>query len=119
MTVDAEPLRQFAAEGKTLIEAAEHFGVAYSSMPYWCRKYGVSFRGNYQPTKREKPKVVGEVDPDKKPKITEQMANLYKQVVEVRQHMRRLAHRERLLLDKITELTDEEAGDALQIDSSQ
>ena len=93
VTVDAETLRRYAAEGKTLIEAADRFGVAYASRPYWCKKYGVSFRGNYQPAKRKKPKVVGEVEPEKKPKITEQMANLYRQVVEVRQHMRRRVRR--------------------------
>jgi hypothetical protein len=102
--VDEPTLRRFAENGHSLAEAAAHFGIPYTSMPYWCKRYKISFRGNTQRKPvTEKPKAA-----PKEPKISGvRLADLYRQVVEVRQHMRRLAYRERQLLDAIGKEMDE------------
>ena len=98
--VDEQVLRRFAETGKSLAEAAEHFGIEYQRMFYWCKKYGVTFRGNVQ--RQPAPKKVPEPKkPERERAPAGKLADLYRQVVEVRQHMRRLAYRERQLLDAI------------------
>ena len=99
--VDEATLRKFADNGKSLAEAASHFGLEYQAMFYWCKKYGVNFRGNAkrQPAPKKAPEPKKPPEPTRAP--SGKLADLYRQVVEVRQHMRRLAYRERQLLDAI------------------
>ena len=101
--VDKTTLQQFADSGKTLMDASIHFGVPYSSMPYWCKKHGVSFRGNAVPTGRPRKEDPVPVKPKG---ASGTLTDLYRQVVEIRQHMRRLAYRERQLLEAISKITD-------------
>ena len=107
MKVDEQTLRQFADGGKTLMDASIYFGVPYNSMSNWCKKYGISFRGNGGPAKERAPTKPKTVQPDRKAPPGK-VADLYRQVVEIRQHMRRLAHKERILLEEISKATDGE-----------
>ena len=99
--VDKENLARLAEEGKTLKEAAAFFGIPPGSMGYWTKKYRVSFRSQSAASfDRE------DVKRGIRAAQLEPLNNLYKQVAEVRMTMRRLAHKERKLLDQITTFLD-------------
>lgn len=102
--VDEPTLRRFAENGHSLAEAAAHFGLEYQSMFYWCKKYGIVFRGNVK--RQAAPKKPEQKKPEPVKAPAGKLADLYRQVVEIRQHMRRLAYRERQLLDAISKEMD-------------
>lgn len=113
MKVDETTLRQLCESGKTAAEAADHFCISYSAIFYYCRKYGVTFRGNQkkpaQPAHDSEVKVkvnVEKIQTQNSDDPPDRLDNLYKQVTEIRFHMRRLAHKERKLLDLITQTLD-------------
>jgi hypothetical protein len=106
--VDKETLQRFRDEGKTLKEAADHFGVPYRSMPYWCRKYGIVFRGNGGQLLSAKERVAKPSAKVVEEKLSQgnqdKLNDLYKQVTQIRFHQRRLAYKEKQLLQAISEM---------------
>ena len=109
--VDEATLRRFAEGGKTLMEASMHFGVPYGSMTNWCQKYGITFRNNGGQRKVATEKA--EIKREQSAKVVavkqDKLNELYREVVEIRFHMRRLAYKEKQLLGAISE---ERAGGA-------
>ena len=99
--VDKETLARMADAGKSTKEAAEHFGVPFGSMGYWTKKHGVSFHSQASASlARAEAKAADQVvqqDP---------LNRLYKQVAEGRMMMRRLAYKERKLLEQISQIVD-------------
>ena len=108
MKIDKATLQQFRDDGKTLKEAAEHFGIPYRSIPYWCRKYGIVFRGNGGQLLSAKETMAKKHDKaaEEKPSQGNQdkLSDLYKQVTQIRFHQRRLAYKEKQLLQAISEI---------------
>lgn len=106
MKIDKETIEKHRDAGRTLAETADILGVTYNSAAHYAKKYGITFRGNWQPEPKaiKQPGGYGQNEP--KPKPTDKLTQLYRRVVEVRQHMRRLAGEEKYLLDAISKEVD-------------
>ena len=103
--IEKATLEKYRDSGYTLAETATALGITYHSAQHYCRKYGTTFRGNYKPPKTE----MTERQPVKKESAEKQskLNVFYKKIVQVRQHMSRLAKEERFYLNEIAKIEDE------------
>ena len=103
--VDKATLEKYRDNGHTLADTATALGITYNSAQHYCKKHGVTFRGNYKPPKTE----MTERQPVKKESAEKQtrLNVFYKKIAQIRQHMSRLAKEERYYLNEITKIEDE------------
>lgn len=100
--IEKETLEKYRDNGHTLADTATALGITYYSAQHYCKKYGITFRGNYQP-KPDEHQPVKKQSAEKQTKLNA----FYKKVVQIRQHMSRLAKEERYYLNEITKIEDE------------
>ena len=51
--VEKATLEKYRDNGHTLADTATALGITYNSAQHYCKKHGVTFRGNYKPPKTE------------------------------------------------------------------